>query len=707
MAESVDSFRAELRTALTNSFLDGRFRPHVFFADWFRVRGTGHYFLFKKNLTVTNLQHAELAALLRLHVRENGAPLGDELQFQTPAQFIATVRHIIECFGGDVETRVRTIIENYCRILKRTVVIRPLFGSAAVYTPPGMEIQLAQMCAYSGYIHSCGPLILLRRVDKATKAELQSSLQKHLDTDRTLPPGKKVYFVPYAHEDHDRWDEDYRADLRHGLDDVKIYVQKFFLESEPLVSVLSSIAEKLGDRLCLAQPGNPHEARHKYKTRPEKDILTDRSFWLLADHAVSDRPRTRGAHRYFVCFDQRFKNETPLHLFDEDKPAWTAPITIPHTMLGAMLNLTRPHWPRGTDAVIADPFVGTGTTVLEALKFPNTVAYGTDLEPATERLVADNHAFFGKTKRQVEALQERLAKLDKLHGFTARLFKSDEATAYQWAEGIANAYIVSSRTDGQQSVVKEFALNAELAAELEEKDEFSRFVLYMLMRAVVRHYTGFISARTDGPAALASETKRFTFLLKELGGYLQRIEASGPRSSEPAMAAAGLATDRFEPLVFEGLYSDACAVVPRPLDEKRGDCVKGNVNAFDTPLPKERFDVIVTDPPYGINTDMSAADLATLYARVIPSLVRALKPYGQIVLCLPERSYIGRNSPFFTHKELVVHQVLEASRRLGREVWVPSLAVPAPGVLYRAPYYWESERALARSILHFHIRKLE
>lgn len=370
MSESPRSFDEVLRDVLEQGLKGTEFQASRFFRDWFRVHGSAFYFLFKKNLTVTNLQHAELIALLRLHTKEGARIPGDELQFQNPEQFTATLNNIVNCFSGQPADIVSTLVDQYRRLFQRTVVVRPLFGSAAVFLPYGLELDLAAMCAYSGYIHSAGALVYLRRVDKAAKSDLRDALSSHLA--RTVQEGKKLYFVAYAHEDFDEIDVPYQADLRHGLDDTKIYVQKFYLESSPLVSVLDEIAAELHEHLVLAPPGQPEIARKKYTE--EAYAVRDRTLWLMVDHAVSNTPRTRGDHRYFICYDQQFKNETPLHLFDEDKPAWTAPITIPHTMLGAMLNLTRPHWPQKGVVKIADPFVGTGTSVLEALKFKKSEA---------------------------------------------------------------------------------------------------------------------------------------------------------------------------------------------------------------------------------------------------------------------------------------------------------------------------------------------
>jgi hypothetical protein len=63
---------------------------------------------------------------------------------------------------------------------------------------------------------------------------------------------------------------------------------------------------------------------------------------------------------------------------------------------------------------------------------------------------------------------------------------------------------------------------------------------------------------------------------------------------------------------------------------------------------------------------------------------------------------MGRRSPFFTHKELVIQQILSIAEQAKREVIIPAYSVPQQKDLFHPPYYWESERAL----LHFRIQDL-
>jgi hypothetical protein len=61
------SFESVLATVLARSVVAGSFSTTEFFTKWFRQYGQPVFVLFNKNLRVTNIQFAELLALVRTH----------------------------------------------------------------------------------------------------------------------------------------------------------------------------------------------------------------------------------------------------------------------------------------------------------------------------------------------------------------------------------------------------------------------------------------------------------------------------------------------------------------------------------------------------------------------------------------------------------------------------------------------------------------
>ena len=73
------------------------FSSSMFFLDWFKNHGISYFFLFKKNLRVTNIQFAELISLLRSHIyNKNGQNIQNQLQFVNQTQFKSTVQNIVD-----------------------------------------------------------------------------------------------------------------------------------------------------------------------------------------------------------------------------------------------------------------------------------------------------------------------------------------------------------------------------------------------------------------------------------------------------------------------------------------------------------------------------------------------------------------------------------------------------------------------------------
>jgi len=118
-------------------------------------------------------------------------------------------------------------------------------------------------------------------------------------------------------------------------------------------------------------------------------------------------------------------------------------------------------------------------------------------------------------------------------------------------------------------------------------------------------------------------------------------------------------------------------------------------------LEVNSLDLILCDPPYGFNTSENLDILTNLYSEFIEKAILALRPKGQLIICLPAESYTGRELPYCTRSDLVSRQIILKAHEKGRLVYQPAQSYPLRSLI--PPYYWESERALRRIILHFYI----
>jgi len=677
---------------LADTLLDdhGGFSFWRFFEKWFREKGSSYYFVFKKNLRVTNIQFAELTALIRSHnlVRGTEESLHD-LQFVALQDFITGLQELVESFSPLSTHNVNELIASlYAPVLRRQIVIHQFFGSCAVFIPPHLDIDLASVCGYSGYIHDCGEIVYLQQVDYAGKHVFFDAIDRYLLSRRDR---ESVFFTMFAHEDftpNDRMMESY---LRDGLDDLKFYVEKFYMGTHLLVSVLHEMREKFAGRLVIPEPGDFRETHPKL--REQKNVDASRSLWFLVDQSVGPNPREKGEERFFICYEQQFVNENPFHIFDENKPAWIAPVTIPHTLLGAMLNLTEVS--RGRDAkrkvIVRDPFSGTGTTWLECLKYQNVLAQCSDLEPITPALVADNLKFF---KTSTSDLKRLIGQLEALTASAVEKLQQPERITGGKNEPALEAYnkaIALFDTVHLDDRTYAVTFPKALIRSLRRLTLLERILFYLALRTARRNMAAIERRSATWSTIFCKEARSLVAQIKTLCTQRER-----GRKEYNGHANFALAQGNYS--LSLSLAKAVLKSTPDPTN--RAITVK---DALD--IEPDSCDIIVTDPPYGFNTDDDPHQLASLYSQMISVFIRALKNEGQLVLCLPDRSHIGRRSYFFTHKQMVTHQVLAAAEAAHREVIALTFAVPRRDI-FRPPYYWESERALRRAILHFRIRDI-
>ncbi len=683
-------FSNPLRRALISSFEGDRFLPAALFTNWFRELGVPYFFLFRKNVSCTNLQFAELLALLRVHTIDI-LRRQHELHFVTLRQFLNQVSDTVSDLQTALLTPTQiadTFVGLYSELVWSMVVVEPFYGSCTAFYPPHLSLDLFRVCSESGYIHSCGINVYTRNLEDADEAGLSIALDTHL---RRTNHNAKTFFAVYAHEDFTQYDRDYAADLREGLDDVKIFIEKYYLADKRFVSVLENIRSKFADSLLIPRAGD-YRTSHK-AALDSGEIDPSHTAWLIIDRQLADDPPYRGHGRFLICYDQLYKNDNPFHIFDENKPGWVAHTTIPHTLAGGMINITRPWWPTTRAVTLSDPFSGTGTVWLECMKFENVRPDCADIEPISLVIAEDNLRFFSLPQSELRQLLHSLRtltnELPKLRTPSkVKLWPKPEViTAYESAIDIFEMLELSA-TNASVSVPAQ-GLEA-----LQTQSLLCRLLFYLSLRTYIRHFAAFRRRSEEWTKGYLSELATLLAQidqLAELKSYEEehRVESRG----------------RFA--TFTGLYSVGSAISSRWLADAAESEVAwprvGIADAREANLPK--VDVIVTDPPYGFNTESNYAELATLYSEAIKGMLSRIGDEGQIVLCLADRSHSGRQIAAFTTRSWVIHQIITEAQALGLEPIREVQIAPEPGSLFRPPYYWESERALRRSILHFRFRR--
>ena len=494
---------------------------------------------------------------------------------------------------------------------------------------------------------------------------------------------RPMFFSVYAHEDFTEFDRKDAGNLRGGLDDVKVFVEKFYMGSERLVDVLKKLAAIHPEQLEIAEPNDFREEHKSFRSRSDADH--ERTMWLVVDHPLSkDCPRG-SKERFYLCYEQLYKNANPFHILDENKPAWVAHTTIPHTLVGAMINITRPFWP-ASKVTIGDPFVGTGTIALELLKYDNVEFVGTDKAELAPLLFKDNLWFFSASAKALQLY------IDGLSAYNSAVVAPKNFAEIDPVKEAFQTALNAFDDAGKQFRGDAFEPSSAFVKQFGRMSRMTRLFFYVLLRTKVRYIGTFSRAGGALAGAWSSAFQKEAKQLREQLDELRKLRLN------KEVAQCGRIS------VIQGWYSHACTFSGVSQD----GAGRGVVRVCDaTMLEAASCDVIITDPPYGFNTDDDYAESAKLYSEFISILVRALRGDAQLVVALPDWSHTGRHIPLYALQGIVTQQVLVAAQHHKKEVVHAANLMAEPMELFRPPYYWESDRALKRAVLHFRIREKE
>lgn len=219
-----------------------------------------------------------------------------------------------------------------------------------------------------------------------------------------------------------------------------------------------------------------------------------------------------------------------------------------------------------------------------------------------------------------------------------------------------------------------------------------RFLAYVGLRASVRGVT-------DISRGTASWT---AFFRRELNDLLTQMENETRRLD--VKAERHPLNERM--LLGQAAYS--ASTLPRPPEIEQHDLLGSlhfDVSSIRT-LPHGTYDAIITDPPYGFNTDEHYWEMADFVSVMVELLIRALKPTGgQLVLAAPSVSFSGKGIMPFVRADYLAREIVQTCSKLHRECIKPAVVLPGNLANLQPPYYWVAEKSLERKILHFWIRE--
>lgn len=663
------------------------FRWDKFFILWYREKGNPLFFLFKKNLSVTNTQYLELFSLISRYSDKVFCNSCDKkLLFYSTEHIRSTFSEIIntllENFSASKEELIKDFAAMYIDVFSSTVAVDMFFGSCAVFLPSGVDINLDRVVHDSGYIHSAGKSIFIRNIKKSKMNIFIQNLEDYISNHKN----NQIPFIIYAHEDFDGWDKASSDLLDRGIEQCKIFVDKMSMGSYRLGSILQEMKKNqvLNKKLLIPNPGN-YQKEHNFKK--------ESSVWLITDKSISGTTiKNPGANRYYICFEQLIKNESPLYFFDENKPAWKSHTTLPQSLTAALINIARPI---AKDGNVIDPFGGTGTTWLEIKRLQLSInVNSSDYSPITRLLHRDNLDFFRLSFKEMSKYKNDFNSLSKMKSKDMAQFdlsfenEENKEYSYKFAKGMLDE--LKAEQDDQD---QEFYISDSYVQRLEEVSLFDRIVFYLTLRAQIRFHA-------------ALERKSITFenaFKKSLKSLIDQITLLlGLRKSVENELNTGKAIVEDTYIKYISTYSYSI-ISKLFINDNLDNVVQFNtevVSSMDARrINSKSYDLIICDPPYGFNTTENNNKLMELYSEFIDTAISCLKPNGQLIICLPAESYTGKDLPFCTRSDIVSRQIILKANQQNRQVYRPLTSFPITSLT--PPYYWESEKALRRTILHF------
>lgn len=684
-------FRSLQKTLLTNCIINSiegnDFRWEKFFKLWYRKHGTPLFFLFKKNLSVTNTQYVELFSLMMRYCSKNITNKEDtKLLFYSTEHirntFNEVVASLLEDFNSIDFIKIEKFSERYLDVFSSTIAVDMFFGSCAMFIPNGIEIHLEKVVNDSGYIHSAGRSIYIRNIKKAKKGDFLNSIESHLNNnskEEVLP------FIVYSHEDFSGFDKESEDLIDKGIEQCKLYLEKMSMGSFRLSTIISELKNNpaFKKRLFIPKPGNFLQ---------QHSFIAGKTIWLINDRSISTGSiNNAGINRYYICYEQSLKNDSPFFYFDENKPAWKSHTTLPHSLTAALINAARPIIENGT---ICDPFGGTGTTWLEVKRMQlKSKVICSDICPATKLILSDNLRFFTLTSTELSNLKidlEGFIQNKTLEGQYRIIYNDISATHDPLKYAMQKLATLKKK---QKNEDQEFDLSDSLVSELLSVPFLTRIIFYICLRAHLRYQGGFKRKSTNYDTAFKKSMEK---LIEQINMFIElkadvelKIKSGDVVHSDSYIKSISRYSHRLTP---NFIFSSG-SIFHDMIDTE----IFSSFDARD--LKADSNDLIICDPPYGFNTTEEDGNLADLYSDFIDKAILSLRKMGQLIICLPAESYTGRDLAYCTRSDLVSRQIIIKAHQHKRYLFRPAQSIPTNSL--NVPYYWESEKALRRVILHF------
>jgi hypothetical protein len=638
-----------------------------------------YFFLFQKNLGVTNIQFAELLNLLRW-VRPEAVGILESSE----------VNALQEGFRRDAVREDGRLDQRLLRKLEETLrgvfVVEPFYTCCVVYSP--WELDLAKIVSKAGYMHSCGPLIYRNLLTDANRQGFIRRLRKYITDVREASGSDEPVLVQfYTHESYPQLDWK-SGDEAEGLVDIKLDYAKSFFGWNTLAAEARQLEEDLGGLATLDTSYYRRVAlAPDYRARDETVfVIRDYGFDWSEESA---RAYPREEEQYFLCYDSQYRKNNRVHVADEGKPYWAGSTTTPQRLTAAMINLVLP----ADGSLLCDPFAGTGTSILEAMKWPCRMAASDLFEPD---LAVDNLEFFELSAAGLEGCYSRLVSLLEDTETTENIARALLSTLRELKDSpyldISVGLSGAAKFQSDSTEISENTRTRDIVRRipgLDFGDLSHRLGLYIVRKVLILWGSEIMSNLDTRLHELVHEE------LAVWADYVTEMRKVLLREQDATMAGRPW---------LEGHFARHVPFAKNSRFELVGDRIHACSATSLSYLEDGSVYAFVTDPPYGFNTSHNPEALLDLYLNLVHEMFRTLDPKGgHIVMCAVARTKTGKYSPTFCGRKFLTNIILREATEGG---WtLQTSAGMWPKKFSGLPWYWRSKRGVDRYILHFQFRR--
>lgn len=530
----------------------------------------------------------------------------------------------------------------------RYIAVAPLRQSAIAASTHKLDV--ANIVARSGYIHSGGPLVFASQWRKADTAGVRKACRQYLMPHS--PAGADLIWYQKMNE----------KKAPKELHSILIDESRYHLGERPF----RPEAERI--RAALRGQSNTSKIllyayRDRARAKPDAQII-------YLDYEERD------TEDYLIIYETDAKKENPIHCLDdvdECKPFWAGIFNTPHRLINALLNMADV----GENSIVVDPFSYSGTVAIETAKLGG-IAKSFDISEV--RGAEDNFQFFCtmagpatlQAAKRILGVQKKVREL------------LDLAMANS---GVNELNMPDVKEDGR---IEQLMLQRSWRKQLGTPG--GRMAYYLLRRYHMESKRKVRKVGSDSQTYVAKLVNRLDSALRYMTA-LREYQKDGQR----LCIVPGQQVTSNHCIDHKHKTSRVFLSYSTYNPDTNGFSFKlHDITGKPLPLPDGSVDAVVSDPPYGYGDMIERDDLYKIYTAFFKQALRIIKNGGSLVFCALDKVRTGRAANNLFTTEEVVRMLHDEASKNRIDFGFPSIDPIAEQA--RGLYYWKSPKALNRSI---------